>query len=114
MVHQAAGGGPIIVSTELVTQRPTTLKLILPTSGPSPVPRVGAGAGPVTGPRPTGSVTLYDGSTAIRSIPLSHGNGTIHVILTRGNHDLYAILPGQRLRRAVRVHRVPHHDLLTA
>ena len=39
-------------------------------------------------------MTLYDGSKAIRIIPLSHGDGTIHVILARGNHYLYAVYRG--------------------
>ena len=92
VVH-ASSGGHVMVDTELVTQRPTTLKLILPTSGTVPFP-VSVQVRTQFGTRPTGSVTLYDGSKAIRTIPLSHGNGTIHVVLGRGNHYLYAFYRG--------------------
>jgi hypothetical protein len=92
VVH-ASSGGRVMVDTELVTQRPTTTKLILPTSGSVPFP-ASVEVRTQFGTRPTGSVTLYDGSKAIRSIPLSHGNGTIHVILGMGNHDLWAFYRG--------------------
>ena len=88
VVH-ATSGGRVMLDTELVTQRPTTLKLILPTSGSMPIP-VSVQVRTQFGTRPTGSVTLYDAAKAIRTIPLLHGNGTIHVNLAAGNHDLFA------------------------